>query len=78
MWVLYLLVLCFAKVKIDLRYGLYFSKCFFYFYLIFLNINKSGIFVIISFLSKGINIDVNIDIDITNYEKGQKFFEISV
>jgi len=45
-----------------------------------LNINKSGIFVIISFLSKGINIDVNIDIDIdiTNYEKGQKFFEISV
>ena len=36
--------------------------------------------MIISFLSKGINIDVNIDIDIdiTNYEKGQKFFEISV
>ena len=51
---------------------------FFYFYLIFLNINKSGIFVIISFLSNGINIDVNIDIDITNYEKGKKFFGISV
>lgn len=49
---------------------------FFYFYLIFLNINKSGIFVIISFWSNGINIDV--DIDITNYEKGQKFFGISV
>ena len=51
---------------------------FFYFYLIFLNINKSGIFVIISFLSNGINIDVNIDIDITNYEEGQKFYGISV
>ena len=36
--------------------------------------------MIISFLSNGINIDVNIDIDIdiTNYEKGQKFFGISV
>lgn len=36
--------------------------------------------MIISFLSNGINIDVDIDIDIdiTNYEKGQKFFGISV
>ena len=38
--------------------------------------------MIISFWSNGINIDVDIDIDIdidiTNYEKGQKFFGISV